>query len=490
MQGKQDRWQDDLFVACRLRDLIPDDHILKRVDKVLDLSWLHEEVSDLYCADNGRPSVDPEAAVRLMLAGFFAGIVHDRKLLREAQVNIAMRWFARYKLHERLPDHSSLTRIRQRWGAERFRRIFARTVQACIDAKLVSGETVHIDATLIRADVSWESLVERHVEQALAENEPDDDNTPPDGDVARDASLHQSGRPSTKKPKVKKVSKTDPDASLTTSNNGQRMEPSYKQHTAVDDRAGVIVDVALSTGEASEGEQLTEQIDRVEATTGTKITTVTGDAGYAHGRNYAALEEREIDAVIPPQAERKTAKHIPVRRFKYDAKNKLVRCPGGKTLHRSTKHENGWIYRARSSDCRSCPLRARCISAKASSRIIHIRDGYEALLRARRRRRRWDEPTRSAYRRHRWRIEGVHGEAKTQHGLRRAVRRTMANVAIQVYLTAAVMNLKRLAALFVLFCRRVEALFGHITFVGAAPTVRSRSAPLFTKRLEPIRKAA
>jgi transposase len=108
-------------------------------------------VAESYCSDNGRPSIDPEAALRLMLAGFFAGIVHDRKLMREAQVNLAMRWFAGYRLHEELPNHSSLTRIRQRWGEERFKRIFQRTVAACIKAGLVDGETVHVDATLMRA---------------------------------------------------------------------------------------------------------------------------------------------------------------------------------------------------------------------------------------------------------------------------------------------------------------------------------------------------
>ena len=82
------------FFAGSLRDLIPDDHILARVDHVLDLSWLPGEVAELYCPDNGRPGIAPEAAVRLMLAGFLLGIVHDRRLMREAGVNLAIRWFA------------------------------------------------------------------------------------------------------------------------------------------------------------------------------------------------------------------------------------------------------------------------------------------------------------------------------------------------------------------------------------------------------------
>jgi transposase len=443
MIGSQDRWQEDIFVAGSLRNLIPEDHILRRVDRVLDLAWLRQEVADCYCADDGRPSIDPEAAVRLMLAGFFAGIVHDRKLMREAQVNLAMRWFAGYRLHDRLPDHSSLTRIRQRWGDEKFKHIFQRTVAACVKAGLVDGETVHIDATLVRADVSWESVVEMHTEQVLVENATAEGN---DGQTTQSPG-RESGRLRKHPPKVAKLSVTDLDATRATSSHDRKMEFCYKQHTAVDDKAGVIVDVAVTTGEVSEGTQLKEQIERVDANTGRKVTAVTADAGYAHPLNYERLEKDGIDAVIPPQREPKTAKRLPLRRFKYDARRQRVRCPGGRYLERSHEAENGWYYRARTSDCRSCPLRARCLSAKSRSRTVLIVHGYEALLRARRRKaRRWDERTWELYRRHRWRVEGKHGEAKVQHGLRRAVRRGQANVAIQVYLTAAVMNLKCLVA--------------------------------------------
>jgi transposase len=133
------------------------------------------EVADCYCCDDGLPGIDPEVAVRLMLAGLLTGIVHDRKLMREAHVNIAIRWFADYALHEKLPDHSSLTRIRQRWGEERFRKIFKRTVKACLNAKIVTAEVVHIDASLIRANVSWDSLVERHVGEVLSENQSEEE---------------------------------------------------------------------------------------------------------------------------------------------------------------------------------------------------------------------------------------------------------------------------------------------------------------------------
>jgi len=466
MLGRRERWQEDLFVAAPLRELIPDDHILKRVDCVLDLAWLHDEVRACYHQELGRRSIDPEAAVRLMLAGLFQGITSDRKLMREAQVNLAIRWFAGYRLHEPLPDHSSLTRIRQRWGTERFKRIFCKSVEACVQAGLVNAETVHVDATLIRADVSWESLTERHVERVLQENPPGDDDQPaPPSNGAKS----RRGRKSTKPPQPKKYSPTDPEATLTTSCKQYRMEPSYKQHPAVDDQAGVIVDVAVTTGEASEGRQLQEQIGRIETNTGKKIHTLTADGAYGHGRNYALLETRGTQAVIPPQTTARRSHRIPARRFKYDGRRRLVRCPAGKLLRRSTRNKQGWVYRARACDCRACPLRSRCISLTARSRIIVIGDGYEALLRARRRHRRKDPLARQLYRRHRWRVEGVHGEAKTQHGLRRAARRRLWNVAIQVYLTAAVMNLKRLAALLRALC-------------GLQLTRQARFGPLWSPR--------
>ncbi len=434
MLGKKDRVQRALFVPGTMEDFIPEDHILKQVDKVLDLSWLRNEVKGEYCDYNGRPGIDPEAAVRLMLAGFFHGIVHDRKLMREAQVNLAIRWFTGYGLMENLPDHSTLTRIRQRWGAERFKRIFARTVKACMEAGLVNGETVHVDSTLIRADVSWESITTEYADEAFKVNT-EEEKAP--------------------ERKPKRRSKTDPDATLTTSRKGMPMEPSYKQHTAVDDKAGVIVDVEATTGEASEGKNLLNVIGRVEELTGRKIEQVTADGAYAHPLNYKELEKRGTEAIIPPQKTGCARNTIPQRLFKYDEKNDFVRCPAGEILRKGNRVKNGWTYRGSRWTCGRCRLREKCVPASAKTRTILIVDGYTSLLRARRHRENWEDETQEMYNRHRYKVEGVHGEAKTQHGLRRAVRRGLENVAIQIYLTAAVINLKRLVAHFMPFLRLI-----------------------------------
>ncbi|TGT92962.1 transposase, partial [Mesorhizobium sp. M5C.F.Ca.ET.164.01.1.1] len=287
MLGRKERDQLELFMTGSLRQLIPDDHILARVDRVLDLSWLRDEVANLYCTDNGRPGIDPEVAVRLILAGFLLGIVHDRRLMREAQVNIAIRWFVGYGLHEALPDHSSLTRIRRRWGEERFHRIFESTVQACIDAKIAKGEVIHVDASLIRADVSWDSLALRHLEAVSAAN----------------ADEEAAIRKSRKTGKFKKVCITDPDASMATNARNRRLEPAYKQQTIVDDLRGVVLDVAVTTGEINEGQMIVERIEAAMVSTGLSVSTVTADAGYAYAKVFGALERRGIDALIPAKAE-------------------------------------------------------------------------------------------------------------------------------------------------------------------------------------------
>jgi hypothetical protein len=117
-----------------------------------------------------------------MLAGLLLGLVHDRRLMRAAQVNLAIRWFSGYGLHETLPDHSSLTRIRQRWGAQRFKAILTRSAQACVVAQIATGEVVHIDASLIRADVTWDTIVAAHADQVEAVHQ---DTPGPDGNGPR-----------------------------------------------------------------------------------------------------------------------------------------------------------------------------------------------------------------------------------------------------------------------------------------------------------------
>ena len=455
MLGSKPRGQSELLIAGSLRDFIPDSHVLARVDKVLDLSWLRAEVQACYAADGaGRPGIDPEVALRLMLAGFLLGIVHDRRLMREAQVNIAIRWFAGFGLADVLPDNSSLTRIHQRWGADRFRTMFVRIVQACMAAGIARGEVVHIDATLIRADVSWESLGVRHADASMGQ---DDGVAPSEASTKAQTAKTRKERDSKQSGRHKKICLTDPDASMATSARNRRLEPAYKQHTAVDDVRGVILDVEVTTGEANEGGEIERQADAVSATTGVAIKTITADQGYAYGKVYAALERRGIDPVIPAKKE-PIRSRVPLRRFRYDAKLDILRCPKGRILRPTRQIEHGRFFYSKSKDCRSCPMRNDCLSPGRVNKAVVVSDDHPALLRARRRKDRWSEEDARLHQRHRWRSEGFHGEAKCWHGLARAIRRGLQNMRVQSFLTAMAVNLKRLAVALALIWTALSVL--------------------------------
>lgn len=305
-----------------------------------------------------------------------------------------------------------------------------RTVQACIAAKVAKGEVVDVDVSLIRADVSWESLAVRHVAAVDETNGPSADED--------EKTSRQTG-------KYKKVCTTDPDAAMATTARNRRLEPAYKQHAAVDDERGVVLDLEVTTGELNEGQVVESRLDATMATTGVAIRTATADAGYACAKVFGVLERREIDAVIPPKAE-PIRSPVPLRRFHYDAKHDLLKCPRGKRLKPGRRVKHGRFFTSRAKDCRGCDLAALCLSRGRVNKAVVLGDDYPALLRARRRRERWTEADQRLYQRHRWRSEGFHGEAKAWHGLARAVRRGLDKMRIQTFLTAAVINLKRLAA--------------------------------------------
>jgi len=471
--------QDQIETIAGLHHYIPDDHILKKVGLILRTGWVHEMVRDCYAQSVGRPSIDPEAALRLMLSGFLLGIVHDRELMRRASTDIAIRWFCFYKITDKLPDHSSLTRIRQRWGRELFAKMFQRIVRMCVEEGLVSCETVHVDSTLIRANVSMESMVEEYVLKSMEENaedEGDEDDGDGKGDDGGEVKKKSGSRKRSKS--KKKRSTTDRDVVMSKSSRGGRFIPAYKGHLAVDDQCGVVVDVAVTEGSTGESTQLMEQVERLVEVTGKEVGRVTADAQYATSANFRDLEEMGVDAVIPVQPQKKKSKRIPARRFKYDEKYDLLVCPRGRKLRPVKKKKyKGRIYLSDARDCRGCPLRDRCLHKGMYVRPVYVADGHPSLLRARRRKERWRDECYVTYTRHRWIVEGRIAEAKLRHGLARAVRRGIASMAIQMFLTAMAINLKRLAsslfmpltALHGLIVRLISSHKDRCEFSSAAP---------------------
>lgn len=303
--------------------------------------------------------------------------------------------------------------------------------------------TVHIDAGLIRANVSMDALVARDLDAVEAAH--DDAN-----DAARGA--RTSG-------KFKKLCRTDPDATMATSSKAL-LRPACKQLTAVDDLAGVVVDAQIVTGDEHDAGRFDERPQAIEATLGVAPGRITADRLYGIRGICAALEDRRIDAVIPPlrSARSKAAQGFPAERFKFDPRHDEVRCPARKRLTPRNNTKSGRWYRADRHDGACCPLKAQCLPQGAPSRRVHIVTNHAAILRARRKRLAWGKDDHAIHTRHRWRVEGTQGTAKTLHGLARAIRRGLANMKIQAQLTAIAMNLKKLAAAMMLLLRSISEL--------------------------------
>ncbi|MFH2056386.1 MAG: IS1182 family transposase [bacterium] len=401
MQSKREDLGYELTLLPPLESLIPADYPLRRLDQVLDLSFVHEAVRDRYCQDNGRPSIDPEVILRLFLLQAIAGISHVRQLLREVQVNLAYRWFIGYRADEKLPDHSTLSRALDRFGDEVFDELFNRSIAQCQRSGLLEGKVLHIDATTIRADLD------------------------------RD--------------RVAKPDSPDPDARYGHFPDG-KLRPGYKQHTVADGKSRVVVGLSVTAANRSEHDEAVPVLDEVLRRLPRPPEAVCGDAAYASGRNFEELAERGVRLVSPPLKPKTYTgdRYFSIAAFEYDENDDCFVCPGGKRLkHVRTEPERGRrIYRALRSDCRACPLKSQCTSGKQRHLKVSAHHGGLVKLRA-------DSQTESFRQLYRARapvIEGVFAEAKQWHSLGRAWRRGLTKMRVQCLLIAAVLNFKRLAA--------------------------------------------
>src|SRR6202051_4553711 len=155
MMGRLKRDQEHLFYSFRLDEVVPDDHLVRAIAAVLDLSWVHAELASYY-PKIGRPSIDPVLMIRMVVVGYVFAIRSERALCREVQVNLAYRWFCGLSIEDKVPDHSAFSRARnERFGDSIiFRSVFERVVGSCVAAGLVGGEGFAVDASLIQADAN------------------------------------------------------------------------------------------------------------------------------------------------------------------------------------------------------------------------------------------------------------------------------------------------------------------------------------------------
>ena len=360
MMGRLNHDQGQLFYSFHLDEVVPDDHLVREIAAILDLSWVHRELAAYY-PKMGRPSIDPELMIRMLIVGYVFAIRSERMLCREVKVNLAYRWFCGLSIEDSIPDHSAFSRARhERFrDSDIFRRVFERVVEACIAAGLVGGEGFAVDASLIVADANKQRSIPGSEWQKAQ-----DPNTANRAVKEYLATLDDAAFGAASEVTPKFVSPSDPAAQWTGAMRGPAFF-AYADNYLVDVKFGVIVDVEASRAirQAEVGAAKT-MIGRTEERFGLKPERLAADTAYGSAATLNwIVNEKKIAPHIPVIDKSKREDGSLSREdFTFDKERNVYVCPQGKLLHTTGRVHDGetLLYRARTSDCGPCPLKAKC----------------------------------------------------------------------------------------------------------------------------------
>ncbi|MEI9902444.1 MAG: IS1182 family transposase [Hyphomicrobium sp.] len=453
MMGRSKSGQSQFFYEFNLDDVVPPEHLVRKIDAVLDLGWVHKELAPYY-SHTGRPSIDPELMIRMLIVGYVFAIRSERMICREIQVNLAYRWYCRLGIEDQVPDHSAFSRARH----ERFResdvlrRVFERVVTICIVAGLVGGEAFSIDASLIKADV------DKH--KRVPGDQPIDWPAPEEAsravraylaalDAARGGDEGEGGGGGSNdggggKP-PKEVSLTDPQAAWVAR---KGVDPffAYDANYLIDNKLGIIVDAEGTRANRSDEIAITEtMLDRVERRFGLAPQRLAGDTAYGAAKLLKWLWDRGIAPHVPVwDKSKQTNGRFTKEDFVFDRGRNVYICPAGVALTHSGIIDQGRIlpYRASTTDCSICKLKPQCTTAASRkvSRDIDedVRDQVRALA---------NTAAFQVSRRERKKVEMRFAHMKRIHRLDRLRLRGLSGAKDEVLLTATAQNLRRLAKL-------------------------------------------
>jgi transposase len=461
-----------------LEELIPKDNFYRRLERRLDLSFVRELVADRYAAV-GRHSVDPVVFFRLQLVMFFEGIRSERELMKMASDRLSVRWYLGYDLHEPLPDHSSLTRIRERYGLETFRGFFERIVEICVEAGLVRGEELFFDSTKVKANADIDSLASRFLVETHLNGLFEGSSIPEGSEVRPSVGTGLDALPTSdderlsaanvgksdwisrvgkqdrsfssgprKRTSDLRVSRTDPDATPMLIGEGEA-KLGYQTHYVVDGgKARIILTALVTPSEVSENRPMLDLLWRSCFRWQIWPHHVTGDGKYGTAENVAAVEQANVRAFVSLHRSGGRPNIFGREDFTYDPKEDVYVCPAGELLrplgkkkNEEEREEKVTTYRAMASSCKTCQLRSRCTSDKLGRNLrrgpfegyldrVRSYAGTHSYEKALRKRKVWIEP--------------LFGEAKDWHGMRIFRLRRLEKVNIEALLIASGQNVKRL----------------------------------------------
>ena len=451
MMGRQDE-PEQLFYNFRLESHVPRDHLLRGIVAVFNFVATRKSLEPYY-SWTGRPSIDPELMIRMLLIGYCFGIRSERRLCEEVHLNLAYRWFCRLGLEGAVPDHSTFSKNRHgRFrDSDLFRRVFEDVVRACMKAGLVGGDGFAIDASVIEADASRNHRVEGKLTAVPDEEDATrpvreyldalDNNASAEAaksDIDKDDDAPRGNKPA----EPKYTSLTDPAAAWT--NKGQMKALfAFGTNYLIDTKEAVIVDVEATPARWSAEVAATKtMLMRTEESFGLTPETLAADAAYGSGLMLGWLMKRGIEPHIPILDHAHQTKGFFTRAdFTFDADANAFTCPAGKKLaNKGLVRDDGTMpYRASTTDCRRCALKTRC--TKAQARIV-TRNLYEAEREHVRGLRETPEYKRSS--RLRKKVEMRFAQLKRTLNFRRLRLRGLNGAKDEFLLVAAAQNLRKL----------------------------------------------
>ena len=446
MMGRLNHDQEQFFYSFRLDEAVPNDHPVREIAAVLDLSWVHSELAPYY-SRLGRPSIDPVLMIRMLIVGYVFAIRSERTLCRDVQVNLAYRWFCGLSIEDKIPDHSAFSRVRNERFRDSgiFRNVFERVVGTCIGAGLVGGEGFAVDASLIVADANKQRST-----RGAQWNKELDAQTASRATKEYLATLNDAAYGAASDVVPKFVSPSDPAAQWTGAMRGPAFF-AYSDNYLIDVKYGIIMDVEASRAirQAEVGAAKT-MIERTEQCFDIKPERLAGDTAYGSGANLNWLvNEANIAPHIPVVDKSKREDGTFSREdFSFDKEHNVYVCPAGKVLTTTGKLVNDGetlLYTAKTRVCRSCLLKAQCCP-KAPLRRIQ-RSLYEEARDVARALAKTEAFERS--RRERKRVEMLFAHLKRIFRLGRLRLRGPCGAQFEFTLAAIAQNLRRLGKLIV-----------------------------------------
>src|SRR5580704_15276523 len=460
MMGRQDRDQGQLFYEFNLDDVIARDHLLRRMNGFVAaaLDDLHPQLRPFY-SDIGRPSVDPELLIRMLIVGYCYGIRHERRLCEEVKLHLGYRWFCKLDLTDKVPHHStfSINRLERFRESDILRYVFERVVAACMAAGLVKGEGFAVDASVMEANASryhgkppneleWSDAQrqKRAVAEYLAGLEaeagsPDELNGDNDRGVGSDG--HRQPRPDRKPPKV--ISPSDPSSAWTAKAN-KRVQFGYGLNYLIDVEHAIIVDVEPTPARTYDEVASTRtMIERTEQRLGLKPDWLAADTAYGTGKLLAWLLGKNITPHIPVWERYPSADGMFSRSdFTYDAERDVYVCPNGRLLRTSGTVHDGRVrnYLSQPQDCRACTLKQRCTRAPFKKIARDINEDARNHARSLKGTPEFERSSNA-----RKKVEMRFAHLKVQHGFERMRLRGLTGARDEFHLAAIVQNLKTMA---------------------------------------------